>query len=657
MSVPVPNAAADSLEELFGPADCTAVTGNGRLTVGVNGSGRITVCRWPSPGYSDQVDYRTRSRDSRTLGVPPEHGVLWAVRSGEETWPLTGPPFTFTQQYLGPASTVIETAGSLADRTGIYAQTLFVHPELDLLVARLTVTGLGETPLLYRYSNFAPCTRVVPELPLADWALDSWNDFAVFVDASGQAACQFRPNEPGSYEWGFAEAFAAGRTKATAWSWFGEGVWIVSRNAGSFADIHCGAATGNNSLLAQVNAGTLGGARAAAGQVASVIGVYPLERKQEYVATIFTAFAQTQHEADNVVATALERGYDRLFDETQAHWQPRITIGSFRSALDPDLADRCKRALLTIAMATDQYTGGIVRAPITQPPLALDWPRHGAWISLALDLAGHTDLAARHHGFYLDAIRKDAERGKPLGSLPAACYTNHTEATPHLFVDTEAAAWTLWSFSQHAEMLDADERTAYLGSVWEGVDLLGSFLAGWADARTGAPLFSFDPAVFRDNLTDAQFVATYLGMSSAVRMAQALGQDRPRWRTRVNELEPLVRFRSFDPDGSWRLEHPLVLALTGLLEPEDSRWEEALALELENLDGPDAVETARSLYFIAVHLKRHPEKRASVKPRFLETLRRVMPHATRVPDGSAFPDALRSALCFSAAATLAETGQ
>ena len=53
----------------------------------------------------------------------------------------------------------------------------------------------------------------------------------------------------------------------------------------------------------------------------------------------------------------------------------------------------------------------------------------------------------------------------------------------------------------------------------------------------------------------------------------------------------------------------------------------------------------------------HPEKRASVEPRFLETLRRVMPHATRVPDGPAFPDALRSALCFSAIVTFANNGE
>src|SRR5690625_4492606 len=46
----------------FGPTDIGATVGNQRLSVAVSPKGTLSVFRWPSTSYWDQIRYRTFSR-------------------------------------------------------------------------------------------------------------------------------------------------------------------------------------------------------------------------------------------------------------------------------------------------------------------------------------------------------------------------------------------------------------------------------------------------------------------------------------------------------------------------------------------------------------------------------------------------------------------
>jgi hypothetical protein len=54
--------------EVYGPTDVNAQIANGNVAVGVNADGTITVFRYPSPPYYDQIKCRTASRDREFLG-------------------------------------------------------------------------------------------------------------------------------------------------------------------------------------------------------------------------------------------------------------------------------------------------------------------------------------------------------------------------------------------------------------------------------------------------------------------------------------------------------------------------------------------------------------------------------------------------------------
>lgn len=528
----------DRWEAIFGPPDVSRISGNGGLTVGVNSQGRITSCRWPSPGYHDQLTYRTISRSLPELGVPPWHGLQWAVRLDNSVIWLhdTQDPI---QAYAGDGSTVIESRCCL--RPGIYAlQSLFVHPDKDLLVTRLEIADIAESPHAYWFANLTPCTRLIPELPLRDWAFDALNDFAVIADQERHIVYHFRPERIGSSDWARARDLADRNAPIQEWTAFGDGVWIGWAPEATWQGIQCATDESPEAADAQIARGKLDGRQCAVGACHSVIEPVTMRSGNAWETTLFLAFGRNQEQVTSLITYAREKGYTKLRDETETYWaawlakrglSPRTPLCAVRS-----------RALLTLAQATDRITGAVVYAPITQPPLAVDCPRLGAWITLALDLSGDHDAAERHLRFYLNALRGENRRPKPRGSLAAAYFTDGSEAVPHPILDAEAVAWMLSSVWRHSRSLEPGSGLTYLASVWKPVSIAADFLAEWTDSGGGPPFPSFDPAVLRDRRSSVQLLHSFMGLASAMNIAAALGENQiDDWSRRCRELEEQIR--------------------------------------------------------------------------------------------------------------------
>src|SRR5205823_315190 len=73
-----------------------------------------------------------------------------------------------------------------------------------------------------------------------------------------------------------------------------------------------------------------------------------------------------------------------------------------------------RRALVNLYVARDRASGAFLAAVTRQPPYALDWPRDGAFLSLAADLAGRTDWVTQRDEWYVATQRKKAVAGAPL---------------------------------------------------------------------------------------------------------------------------------------------------------------------------------------------------------------------------------------------------
>lgn len=205
-----PTAPIDLIERLFGASNVAWVTGNGGLTVGLSPLGDASVVSWPSPSYTDQLlhlgsnaaDVRMR----RSMAAHPAMGAFIGVRvhyadaSPVIAFPRDG--WTITQDR--DAMPVVLTRMSPSDDLGVTIELrdwvvrdddAWVR-DVAVFATRDDVTGVD----VLGYWNLSPTVSRVPQLPIADWAMDAYNDYAALWDDEADAIIHFRPGGHGDID-------------------------------------------------------------------------------------------------------------------------------------------------------------------------------------------------------------------------------------------------------------------------------------------------------------------------------------------------------------------------------------------------------------------------------------------------------------------------
>jgi hypothetical protein len=502
----------------------------------------------------------------------------------------------------------------------------------------LLVRGTDAPPEIFWYSDFAPCTRVLPELPIADCTLSAWNDFAAFEADDGNTVCHFRPRRPGAAEWDRAEALARQAAPTAEWAAFDEGVWVAYTSPNPIRGFQCGREQDSTSAFSQADSGTLFGQAACVGQCDSAIAIEPVKTDAGYAATVFVAFGKHYAQTGEILRFATGEGYDALLERTLEHWSRWLGTAHLPATDDADVVNACKRDLLTIAQCLDGNSHAIAASP-SAPLGALDWPRHGIWTTLALDLAGYHDLAEAHALFYCGAIRTEGRRGKPYGSMPAALYGNGIEGVPHVILDAEAVAWTLATCWRHVGFLDTPHRRGFLAQIHDAATRASDFLVDWADSRTREPLPSFDPRHGRDVQSEEQLLVQHLGISSALAILTGLGELTPEdLSRRKRDLEALIIFSCVDKNGVWKSDAIPPLGRAAMDSTELPSWDAVIERRL----AAAASDPVTALCDAALAWERKPDKLASLRPLLGEVSRGDRPGV----------DAVAAARHFIAAATI-----
>jgi len=580
--------------------DVTHLAGNGGLTVGVEPTGAVTVCRWPSPGSPNQLD--------------AVEGLKWGIVAGDDVVWLPEASWQVTQHYEPADTAIIRTAATLPEAPLAVTREVFVHPERDVLVDTVTVRGLEQPPAMYWVADFSPCTTAISGWPVADW-LSANRDFAAFTPDAGKTVHHFRPRKPGSAQWARAARLAADPATDADGSGFDPGVWAAYASANEVAGFQCGVAGARSSALEQARSKRLAGDVAAVGACNSAVALVPKATAGGFTATVLTAFGADRNEAEAALAFGLARGRDALATDTRAYWQDWLGRASLPATADPETQAVCRRGLLTIALATDRQTGAIVRSPASLP-LALDWPRHGAWMTLALDMAGYHDRAEKHTRFYCDAVRDRGRRGAPMGSLPAALYADGADALPHLVLEADAGAWVLASFWRHAAWLDLAQRRAYLEGVWQTIERATAFIGHWSDGRNREPLHSFDAGAGKDLRSTSLLLTAFMGVDSALRMTDALNRSiREDWQRRRRELLGLISIHCVDfQTKQWKAADVLPFWCAEFAEMDIPSWDPVMEARQEEVDTTDPLAVAEAASDAALLWQGDPDRLEGLKP-------------------------------------------
>jgi len=627
------------VEDLFGPGNVTAVSGNGRLTTGFGYGGELTVFRWPSPSYHDQIRYLTPIPMLRTgctsacqcrrlprNGAAEEMGSFAGVfvetgpGRGRASW-FRDPAWLHSQRYLDTGSNVLVTRAENPS-LGLGVETLdFVHPEMDVLVRHYRITssdgpvGRGGMRVVY-YENMEPVTRKTPYLPLDDWAFESAYDCAVMYYSAGDALLHFRPQVPSASLLPspssdqqeldrlierLDDIFPYESTRPEVPVYIAIGA-DFSGLGGSGTGRSDGHQCGLESLKAPSNAdaaegrlqsafhdsldGRLQGTSVARGNVDGALMKEVSVQGGLASFTVYLAAAATARGALGLLEEARARGWEQLLGETEGEWSSWIAGARMPNTQDPGILAVCKRALVSMRQGQDARTGAFVASAASQPPYHLDWPRDGAFLSYAMDVAGFSDAAERNLRF-LAGVQRDcrnpaSERYDAFcateaffrrslgwrfdGTYEMAYYADGTPGGPLFFeIDNSAmAAWAMW---EHSRFLDEASARAYLcgdpaapekRGLYEAIKRTASSLAYCRQPgdESGLQCFAFedDNVELSRSLTGA--VSVFMALDAAIHAGLVCGEDPETiasWEERKGEIGRAIDAHFWDEgEGRYR---------------------------------------------------------------------------------------------------------
>ncbi|TAM60735.1 glycoside hydrolase family 15 protein [bacterium] len=355
--------------------------------------------------------------------------------------------------------------------------------------------------------------------------------------------------------------------------------------------------------------GELSGNRIAQGAVDSVSGV-DLELAPGERASV-EAWLAAGLSLDEVLDRhrRIEEGaWATMRRRTRNFWQTWVAKDdTLFAGLAPEIVAEHRRSLLVMRTQIDDG-GGIVAANDSDITSAFRdtysyvWPRDGALISYALDLAGYHQLALRFFRFCSRSLTRDgwlAHKYNPDGSTASSWLPFYAAGERKLPIQEDETALVLWALWQHLFLSRNLEALAELyGSL---VRPAAEFLLRYRDESTGLPLASWDLWEERYGVHAWTIAAVYAGLRAASHMAHAFGDESEHYleaaeRMRAAALEALWddesgRFaRTIAPRGDGTFERDRTLDCSvygivrfGLVEPDDPRAKATLDATFDGL--------------------------------------------------------------------------
>ncbi|TAM78433.1 glycoside hydrolase family 15 protein [bacterium] len=281
---------------------------------------------------------------------------------------------------------------------------------------------------------------------------------------------------------------------------------------------------------------------------------------------------------------------------TRDYWQTWVTKDdTLFAGLSPEIVTEYRRSLLVMRTQIDDG-GAIVAANDSDITSAFRdtysyvWPRDGALISYALDLAGYHELTLRFFRFCRRSLTHDGwlqHKYNPDGSVASSWLPYYAASERTLPIQEDETALILWALWQH---LFLSRNLEALAELYDDlVRPAAQFLLRYRDASTGLPLPSWDIWEERYGIHAWTIASVYAGLRAAAHMAHAFGDDSAAYLEAAENMrlaaidalwdEDAGRFvRTIVPRGDGTLERDRTLDCSiyglvrfGLVEPHDPR--------------------------------------------------------------------------------------
>ncbi|MDX1917603.1 MAG: glycoside hydrolase family 15 protein [Candidatus Caenarcaniphilales bacterium] len=235
--------------------------------------------------------------------------------------------------------------------------------------------------------------------------------------------------------------------------------------------------------------------------------------------------------AVNDIDEQLQAGYARARQKTtEEYWRFWVNKENFDLSPLPDWgAELFKRSLLILATQIDAG-GAIIAANDSDVQATFKdhysylWPRDGALVAVALDLARYELLTQRFYTLIAKLINPTGyllHKYTPDGALASSWHPWYRNGKSQLPIQEDETALILWGLWEHFKI---HRDVEFVRGLYEPlISKAGDFLLVYRDKQTGLPLPSYDLWEERKGVMTFTCCTVEAGLRAAANFARAFG--------------------------------------------------------------------------------------------------------------------------------------
>lgn len=267
------------------------------------------------------------------------------------------------------------------------------------------------------------------------------------------------------------------------------------------------------------------------GSVDSTIGIHVrLAASASEELHYWIAAGKSKEDVLKLNRIVLAKGPGMLIKRTADYWRFWLKKEKISFCGLPDnIIEQYKRSLLIVRTQID-YDGAIIAANDTdilqfaKDTYSYMWPRDGALVAYALDLAGYPEITKKFFQFCADVIEKDGyllHKYNPDKSPASSWHPWEKDGKRQLPIQEDETALVIWSLWKHFEIYRDIEfiKPLYKNLIKNSAD----FLVRYRDKNTGLPLPSYDLWEERHGVLTYTVSAVYAGLVAAANFTEGFG--------------------------------------------------------------------------------------------------------------------------------------
>jgi glucoamylase len=398
-------------------------------------------------------------------------------------------------------------ADTLVTRVALY------HQEMGLLITCRDAVDFHENVYLreMRIENMQPEKRRV-ELFMSQ-------DFDISGNSIGDTAA-YDPKSGGIVHYKGSRYFlVSGLTeKSEHITQFAVGVKKVGEREGTFRDAEDGRLSGNT---------------VAQGSVDSVLSLkLDLEGHATGLAYYWICAGKDWEEVRRIDALVRRKHPGALIKRTADYWNLWVRKESPPLGVLPQkVSELYRRSLLVLRTHIDSK-GGIIAASdsdviqFNRDTYSYIWPRDGALVANALDMAGYPEPAKRFYNFATEVIEKEGyllHKYNPDGTLASSWHPWYGSAGPQLPIQEDETALVIWALWQHFVFYRDIE---FIKPLYRPlIKIAAEFMVAYRDEETGLPGPSYDLWEERRGILSFTVGAVFGGLTAASLFCAIFGED------------------------------------------------------------------------------------------------------------------------------------